>query len=172
MNLADSMEQIWEDEYYSFIPVERPEPRDLMASGLGGSGLSTEIKEPLLANYIHHLRSAPYCLVSSWHLHHNWVGDSLGQWVRELGWLDTLCTCVWIAEAWSNFSLKRESHVFVKAHVAQWVRSLTPGSLMHLAQVQSCSSWCDTEEMIYLEVLLLEGWCQYKRMGHKRSLVT
>ena len=70
------------------------EPCDLMASGLGGSGLSTEIKEPLLANYIHHLRSAPYCLISSWHLHHNWVGDSLGQWVRELGWLDTLCTCV------------------------------------------------------------------------------
>ena len=28
------------------------EPCDLMASGLGGSGLSTEIKEPLLANYI------------------------------------------------------------------------------------------------------------------------
>ena len=27
------------------------EPFDLMASGLGGSGLSTEIKEPLLANY-------------------------------------------------------------------------------------------------------------------------
>ena len=97
----------------------------------------------------------------------NWAGDSLGHWVRELGWLDTLCTCVWIAEAWSNFSLKRESHVFVKAHVAQWIRSLTPGSVMHLAQVQSCSSWCDTEAMIYLKVLLLEGWCQYKRMGHK-----
>ena len=31
------------------------EPCDLMASGLGGSGLSTEIKEPLLANYIHNL---------------------------------------------------------------------------------------------------------------------
>ena len=30
----------------------REEPSDLMASGLGGSGLSTEIKEPLLANYI------------------------------------------------------------------------------------------------------------------------
>ena len=28
------------------------EPFDLMASGLGGSGLSTEIKEPLLANYV------------------------------------------------------------------------------------------------------------------------
>ena len=27
------------------------EPCDLKASGLGGSGLSTEIKEPLLANY-------------------------------------------------------------------------------------------------------------------------
>ena len=28
------------------------EPCDLMASGLGGSGLSTEIKEPLLANHV------------------------------------------------------------------------------------------------------------------------
>ena len=32
--------------------IEEEEPCDLMASGLGGSGLSTEIKEPLLANYI------------------------------------------------------------------------------------------------------------------------
>ena len=29
----------------------RVKPCDLMASGLRGSGLSTEIKEPLLANY-------------------------------------------------------------------------------------------------------------------------
>ena len=35
------------------MSVQENEPRDLMASGLGGSGLSTQIKEPLLANYFY-----------------------------------------------------------------------------------------------------------------------
>ncbi len=40
-------------------------------------------------------------------------------------------------------------------------------------RVQSCSSSYDTVEII-LKVLLLKGglWCQYKRMGHGRSLMT
>ena len=43
--------------------------------------------------------------------------------------------------------------------------------LMLLTRVQACSSWCVTVEII-LKVMLLEGWCQYKRMGHGRSLMT
>ena len=38
-------------------------------------------------------------------------------------------------------------------------------------RVQSCSSSCDTVEII-LKVLLLEGWCHCKRMGHGRSIMT
>ena len=43
--------------------------------------------------------------------------------------------------------------------------------LMLLTRVLACSSWCVTVEII-LKVMLLEGWCQYKRMGHGRSLMT
>ena len=39
------------------------EPCDLMASGLGGSGLTTEIKEPLLANYRIEIKAGVFIIV-------------------------------------------------------------------------------------------------------------
>ena len=100
------------------------------------------------------------------------VGESLGQWERaECDWIHCVQSGV-SSSSWTQTSLCKERVQFLWKHLWHSGYSLWHWLfLMLLTRVQACSSWCVTVEII-LKVMLLEGWCQYKRMGHGRSLMT
>ena len=100
------------EQYYIYININilnAPNRCDFDHSFYGMSGSILSIILGLKEYFRKHNTTSTPNLTKN--LHWEWT-------LYDTYWLDTLCTCVWIAEAWSNFSLKRESHAFVKAHVA------------------------------------------------------